>query len=255
MSLKQRVRYRFDNLMARGVGAQILLLAVFTVVIVLITVVLLLVLGVAPKAEGGETESAGLLAWKSLMHTMDAGTLGGDNGSWTYLFVFLFATIGGLFVVSALIGVLNQGFTVPRYDDKKLSTSTMILASKMRSTNERDVGGMFVIGNAKVIPNLSGVYKQGQEVGVYMQVYNAGVDQTTLRPAVDVEYVLVKGGKEVFRQPEDWTGLSDSGQRLTLARLLPTDGMTPGDYELKILTKDRVGGQVIENKGKFTITQ
>ena len=158
-------------------------------------------------------------------------------------------------VVTGNRGVLNQGFTVPRYDDKKLSTSTMILASKMRSTNERDVGGMFVIGNAKVIPNLSGVYKQGQEVGVYMQVYNAGVDQTTLRPAVDVEYVLVKGGKEVFRQPEDWTGLSDSGQRLTLARLLPTDGMTPGDYELKTLTKDRVGGQVIENKGKFTITQ
>lgn len=152
-------------------------------------------------------------------------------------------------------GVVNQGFTVPRYDEKKLSTSTMILASKMRSTNERDIGGMFVIGNAKVIPNLTGVYKQGQEVGVYMQVYNAGVDQTTLRPAVDVEYVLTKGGKEVLRQPEDWSGLSDSGQRLTLARLLPTDGLPLGEYELKVLTKDRVGGQVIENKGKFTVTQ
>ena len=110
MSLKQQARYRFDNLMARGVGAQILLLAVFTIAIVLVTVVLMLVLGVAPKSEGGETDSTPLLAWKSLMHTMDAGTLGGDSGSWTYLFVFLFATIGGLFVVSALIGVLNQGF-------------------------------------------------------------------------------------------------------------------------------------------------
>src|SRR5687767_2153728 len=110
MSLRQRARYRFDNLMARGVGAQILLLAIFTLVIVLITVGLLLALGVAPKSEGGETDSTPMLAWKSLMHTMDAGTLGGDSGSWTYLFVFLFATIGGLFVVSALIGVLNQGF-------------------------------------------------------------------------------------------------------------------------------------------------
>jgi len=110
MSLRQRARYRFDNLMARGVGAQILLLAVFTVVIVAITVVLMFVLGVAPKNEQGGSESSAMLAWKSLMHTMDAGTLGGDSGSWTYLFVFLFATIGGLFVVSALIGVLNQGF-------------------------------------------------------------------------------------------------------------------------------------------------
>ncbi len=152
-------------------------------------------------------------------------------------------------------GMVNKGFTVPRYDEKKLSTSTLILASKMRSTNERDVGGMFVIGNAKVVPNLSGDYKQGQDVGIYLQVYNAGIDQTTLRPAVDVEYVLTKGGKEVFRQPEDWTGLSDSGQRLTLARLLPTQGLSVGDYEIKVLTKDRVGGQVIENKGRFTISQ
>lgn len=152
-------------------------------------------------------------------------------------------------------GVVNQGFTVPRYDEKKLSTSTLVLASKLRSTNERDVGGMFVIGSAKVIPNLAGTYKQGQDVGVYMQVYNAGIDQTTLRPAVDVEYVVTKDGKEILRQPEDWSGLSDSGQRLTLARLLPTDRLPLGEYELKVLTKDRVGGQVIENKGKFTISQ
>jgi len=152
-------------------------------------------------------------------------------------------------------GIVNLGFTVPRYDDKKLSTSSLILTSKLRSTDEQDIGQMFVIGNAKVIPNLEGVYKQGQDVGVYLQVYNAGIDQTTLRPAVDVEYILSKGGKEVLRQAEDWSGLSDSGQRLTLARLLPTDKMPLGDYELKVITKDRVGGQVIENKGKFTITQ
>jgi hypothetical protein len=152
-------------------------------------------------------------------------------------------------------GVVNLGFNVPKYDEKKLSTSSMILASKLRNTTDSDIGGQFVIGNAKVIPNLSGVYKKGQDVGVYLQVYNAGIDQTTLRPAVDVEYVLTKDGKEVLRQPEDWSGLSDSGQRLTLARLLPTDRLTFGDYELKILTKDRVSGQVIENKGKFTVTQ
>ncbi len=152
-------------------------------------------------------------------------------------------------------GIVNMGFQVPRYDEKKLSTSSLVLASKLRSTNERDIGGMFVIGNAKVIPNLTGVYKQGQEVGIYLQVYNAEIDQTTLRPAVDVDYILMKDGKEVLKQKEDWSGLSDSGQRLTLARLLPTEQMPLGNYEIKILTKDRVGGQVIENKGKFTITQ
>lgn len=150
-------------------------------------------------------------------------------------------------------GVVSQGFAVPRYDEKKLSTSTLIIAAKLRTTTENDIGSAFVIGNAKVIPNLSGRFKQGQEVGVYMQVYNAGIDQTTLRPAVEVEYILMKDGKEVLRQPEDWSGLSDSGQRLTLARLLPTDRIPYGDYELRVVTKDKVGGQVVENKGKFTI--
>ncbi|MFN6962167.1 MAG: GWxTD domain-containing protein [Pyrinomonadaceae bacterium] len=152
-------------------------------------------------------------------------------------------------------GIRNLGFTVPRYDDKKLSTSSMILTSKLRATNERDIGQMFVIGNTKVIPNLTGVYKKGQEVGVYLQVYNAGIDQTTLRPAVDVEYILLKGGKEVLKQKEDWSGLSDSGQRLVLARLLPTEQMPLGDYEIKIVTRDLVSGQVIENKDKFSIVQ
>lgn len=155
-------------------------------------------------------------------------------------------------------GLVNLGFVVPKYDEKKLATSSMILTSKLRSTTERDIGQMFVIGNAKVIPNLAANYKIGQEVGIYLQVYNAGVDQTTLRPAVDVTYVLTKGGKEIFQQAEDWSGLSDSGQRLTLARLLPTTLMPVGDYEIKVVIKDRVSGQTLNDdklKAKFTITQ
>jgi GWxTD domain-containing protein len=151
-------------------------------------------------------------------------------------------------------GIVSMGFTVPRYDEKKLSTSTLILATKLRQTTDRDIGGMFVIGGAKVIPNLGSTYRKGQEVGIYLQVYNAGIDQTTLRPAVEVNYILTRGGKVVLQQPEDWTGLSDSGQRLTLARLLQTEQLEAGDYEIKIQIKDRVGNQTLEPAGKFTIT-
>jgi hypothetical protein len=151
-------------------------------------------------------------------------------------------------------GIRNLGFTVPRYDEKKLSTSSLVLATRLRTTNENDIGQMFVVGNAKVIPNLAGTYRIGQEVGVYLQVYNAGIDQTTLRPAVDVDYILFKDGKEVFRQKEDWEGLSDSGQRLTLAKLLPTTMLPLGNYEIRVQIRDLVGGQMVENKGKFTVT-
>jgi hypothetical protein len=123
----------------------------------------------------------------------------------------------------------------------------------LESLVDQPAVGQFVIGQTKVIPNVSGVYRRGQPIGVYMQVYNAGIDQTSLRPAVDAEYVLTKDGKEIGKQVEDWRGLSDSGQRLTLARLIDTRGLVPGDYELAIRLRDRVSGQSLVPSAKFSV--
>ncbi|MEP6921421.1 MAG: GWxTD domain-containing protein [bacterium] len=156
-------------------------------------------------------------------------------------------------VVSGATGIRHIGFTVPKYDPQKLSTSTLVLAAKLESMVDQAAVGQFVIGQTKVIPNVSGSYRRGQPVGVYLQVYNAGIDQTTLRPSVDVEYSLVKDGKEIIKQSEDWRGLSDSGQRLTLARLIDTSGMTAGEYQVTIRIRDRVSGQTLAPSEKFTV--
>jgi len=156
-------------------------------------------------------------------------------------------------VVSGATGIRHVGFTVPRYDPAKLSTSTLILAAKLQSLVDQPAVGQFVIGQTKVIPNVSGTYHRGQPVGVYMQVYNAGIDQTTLRPSVDVEYALLKDGKELGKQVEDWRGMSDAGQRLTLARLIDSSPLTPGEYELAIRIRDRVSGQTLSPSSKFTV--
>jgi GWxTD domain-containing protein len=152
-------------------------------------------------------------------------------------------------------GMRTLGFTVPRYDPAKLSTSTLVLASTLRQTNNGDIGGLFVIGNHKVMPNVSSVYKKGQDVGIYLQVYNAGTDQTTLKPDIDVDYILLRDGKEVSRTHEDWSGLSDLSQRLVLAKLFPTSSLAPGEYEIIVSIRDRVSPQKIENTAKFTIIQ
>jgi len=158
-------------------------------------------------------------------------------------------------VVSGATGVRHIGFTVPKYDSQKLSTSTLVLAAKLESLGNQPAVGQFVIGQQKVIPNVAGVYRRGQPVGVYLQVYNAGIDQTTLRPSVDVDYVLSKDGKEVGKQPEDWSGMSDSGQRLTLARMVDTQRLPVGEYELTIRIRDRVSGQNLSPAAKFTVVQ
>src|SRR6266850_923382 len=158
-------------------------------------------------------------------------------------------------VTSGATGIKHLGFTVPRYDQAKLSTSTLVLAAKLESLSNQPAVGQFVIGTTKVIPNVAGTYHRGQPVGVYMQIYNAGIDQTTLRPSVDVEYSLMKDGKEVGKQLEDWRGMSDSGQRLTLARLIDTRILPVGEYELTIRIRDRVTGQTLAPSQKFSVVQ
>jgi len=151
--------------------------------------------------------------------------------------------------------VKHLGFTVPKYDAKQLSTSTLVLAAKLQDISDQPAVGQFTIGQFKVIPNVARTYRKGDPVGIYLQVYNAGIDQTTLRPSVDVDYTLIKDGKELGKMPEDWKGMSDAGQRLTLARMITTDKLAPGEYELMVRIKDRVSGQSLSPSEKFTITQ
>ncbi|HYP02434.1 MAG TPA: GWxTD domain-containing protein [Pyrinomonadaceae bacterium] len=151
--------------------------------------------------------------------------------------------------------VKHLGFTVPKYDAKQLSTSTLVLAARLQNMSDQPAVGQFTIGQFKVIPNVARIYRKGEPVGIYMQVYNAGIDQTTLRPSVDVDYVLLKDGKELGKMPEDWRGMSDAGQRLTLARMITTDQLAPGEYELMVRIKDRVNGQSLSPSEKFTIMQ
>jgi GWxTD domain-containing protein len=156
-------------------------------------------------------------------------------------------------VESGATGIRHLGFEVPKYDPEKLSTSTLVLASRLEAVGDHLPSEMFLIGQNKVIPNVSAVYHRGKDVGIYMQVYNAGVDQTTLRPSVDVEYVLTKDGKEIGKQLEDWRGMSNAGQRLTLARLLSTSGLSTGEYKIEIRIRDRVSGQSLTPSAIFTV--
>ena len=158
-------------------------------------------------------------------------------------------------VVSGATGIRHLGFNVPTFAPDKIATSSMILASKLEDVAHQPPSSHFVIGTTKVVPNLSGSFRKGQAVGVYIQVYNAGIDQTTLRPSVDVEYSLLKDGKEIVKQSEDWRGLSDAGQRLTLARLIDTSGLTPGEYQVSIRIRDRVSGQTLSPSEKFMLVQ
>lgn len=150
-------------------------------------------------------------------------------------------------------GSMRQiGFTVPKFG-ANLATSSLILASVLEPVSNLTTSHQFMIGDQKVIPNISGTFHRGSPVGVYLQIYNAGIDQTTLRPSVDVEYALLKDGKELGKQSEDWRGARTNGDRLTLSRLIDSRNLALGEYRIEMRIHDQVTGQTLVQSGKFTV--
>ena len=155
---------------------------------------------------------------------------------------------------SGAASLQRVGFEVPKFGIN-LTSSSLILASVLEQISDIPASRQFVIGDKKVIPNLTAEYHRGAPIGVYMQLYNAGIDQTTLRPSVDVEYALLKDGREVGKQVEDWRGTATNGDRLTLARLIDSRGLNQGDYAIEVRAHDRVSGAALVQTAKFKIVK
>jgi voltage-gated potassium channel Kch len=110
-SRSAKLRYAFDNYMSRGTIA--LIGGLFALSVLVILVVSAVVWFVGLFKENAETAGLSLpeVVWRSLMRTLDPGTMGGDTGSLGYLLAMLTVTLGGIFVVATLIGVISTGIT------------------------------------------------------------------------------------------------------------------------------------------------
>jgi len=106
---RQRARYRFDATMSRGSGALVGWLALVTVVLIVVFSLITLIGGLSPRNEAGDEPGFIRQLFNTLLHSLDPGTVAGDAGSWKFLVTMLVLTLAGLFIVSALIGVIATG--------------------------------------------------------------------------------------------------------------------------------------------------
>jgi hypothetical protein len=104
-------RYAFDRSLSGGNVSLIGWLAAGSLLIALTATAFIMATGLAPDAaEGREPQALGFAEAfrQSLMRSLDPGTVAGDAG-WGYRALMLLVTLGGIFIVSLLIGVLSSG--------------------------------------------------------------------------------------------------------------------------------------------------
>ncbi|HEX8004050.1 MAG TPA: hypothetical protein VF519_15280 [Mycobacteriales bacterium] len=98
---RQRLRYALDTALASGMSAVVAWLGLMTLGLIVLAGVAIAVFDVEIEgAKPGFFEGM----WLSLQRTLDAGTGGGDVG-WPFRLISLLVTLGGIFVVTALIGL------------------------------------------------------------------------------------------------------------------------------------------------------
>ena len=104
-----RLRYAFDNYMARGTIALIFGLFLLSLLIIVVVSVVLVISGTLTASTDTEGIDLAEMLWRSMLRTLDPGTMGGDTGTIAFVLSMLAVTLGGIFVISTLIGVLSSG--------------------------------------------------------------------------------------------------------------------------------------------------
>jgi len=153
------------------------------------------------------------------------------------------------------VGVINTRMAVPPFEDDKVQASSLILADEITPVPAKDIGvGMFVIGSMKVRPKLDQSFSANQLMGVYMQLYNLKIDDTTHKNNVTVDFQVFQGDQSVKHVVQHSEQLKQTGEQMTLQEALPAGSLAPGKYRLEIKATDTLANQTVSRSTEFTIT-
>jgi hypothetical protein len=68
-----------------------------------------------------------------------------------------------------------------------------------------------------------------------------------------VTYRLLKGQQEIWMATETSDSIRQTGEQVTLNRLVPLSSFAPGRYGLEVTVRGRVSGQSISRDAEFTL--
>ena len=168
------------------------------------------------------------------------------------------------------MGIYGRALNVPSFHDEKLGLSSLILADRMSPVDSHSIGsGNFVIGNTYIRPRVSAnpatavKFKRDQQLNIWMQVYNLGIDEATKSNHASVTYQIVKtvaatasipaSDTVVFEKQLDSKELGAHSDQVTVEKTLPIAGLEPGKYKVTIKINDAISNQEIAQSSPFVV--
>ncbi len=157
-------------------------------------------------------------------------------------------------VHSGNVGVVETALRVPRYEDDKLDASSLILADQLEPVSTRQASlGQFVLGSYKVRPRVNQEFSTTDKMGVFLQLYNLKLDDSSHKTSVSVTYRITRDHQEIWKAAETSDQLHQAGDQVTLQRNVPVASLSPGRYTIEIRATDQLSNQTISRTADFTI--
>jgi hypothetical protein len=162
------------------------------------------------------------------------------------------------------VGVWRRSVEIPKFDEDRLASSSLILADTMERVPSKNIGtGNFVIGNTKLTPRVSPsvsipvTFRRGQNLNFWMQVYNLGISDSTKRNDATIEYQVVDLGTNnvILAKKDTAAALNPNADQLTLEKTMPLASLQPGKYQVTIKVNDDVLKQNISVSAPFNVIQ
>jgi GWxTD domain-containing protein len=160
------------------------------------------------------------------------------------------------------VGTWERGIEVPKYDDDRLSASSLILANRMERVPSKQIGtGNFVIGNTFIWPNVAPntitpvTFTRNENLNFWMQVYNLGIDDKSKQNGATIDYEITNTAtnKSVLSFTELTNKLSPNADQVTLEKSMPLASLQPGRYKVSIKVNDGVDSQQIAESADFVV--
>jgi len=156
--------------------------------------------------------------------------------------------------LSGNLGVFNTALRVPHFKDDQLDASSIILADQIETVSSAQTGtGQFFLNSYKVRPRLSQEFFSTDKLGIFLQLYNLKLDETTHQTSVSVAYRITKDQQEIWRLVETPDHLHQGGEQLTIERLIPVTSLVPGRYTVEVTAIDLLTKDTIIRAADFTV--
>ncbi len=135
-----------------------------------------------------------------------------------------------------------------------LRAGSLMLVPEIQSVPPIYERGVLRLGEREYVPNYTTEYSNNRNLTAILQISNAGVDQATNKPNLQISFII-KAGNRTVSDIEDTSGRTCflNGDRVMIVGSVPLNNLDPGKYSLYVRVYDRTTTLTVETSADFTI--